>query len=79
MLPVLRTAKDGEISVKACVDLLADQFQLSDEERNELLPSGKQATYSNRVHWAKTYLVKAGLLEATRRAHFKPHWPFSYF
>ena len=37
----------------------------------ELLPSGKQTLFGNRVHWAKTYLNKAGLLESTRRGHFK--------
>ncbi len=37
----------------------------------ELLPSGKQTLFGNRVHWAKTYLNKAGLLETTRRGHFK--------
>jgi restriction system protein len=41
------------------------------EERSKLLPSGKQAVFANRVHWAKTYLVQAGLLESTRRAHFR--------
>ena len=40
-------------------------------ETSELLPSGKQAVFANRVHWAKTYLIHAGLLEATRRAHFR--------
>jgi restriction system protein len=44
---------------------------LSQEERSQLLPSGKQTIFSNRVHWAKTYLVKAGVLEVTRRGHFK--------
>jgi restriction system protein len=71
MLPALRMAAKGEISIRDCVEVLAKEFQLSDEERAELLPSGKQTTFSNRVHWAKTYLVHAGLLEMTRRAHFK--------
>jgi restriction system protein len=43
---------------------------LSDEERTELLPSGKQTTFANRVHWAKTYLKQAGLVESTRRGYF---------
>jgi restriction system protein len=71
MLPVLRVAARGEISIRDCIEALANEFQLSEEERAELLPSGKQTTFSNRVHWAKTYLVHAGLLEMTRRAHFK--------
>jgi len=45
-------------------DLLADQQGLSAEDRAELLPSGKQFTYRNRIAWARTYLQKAGLLEA---------------
>jgi restriction system protein len=35
------------------------------------VPTGKQTIFSNRVHWAKTYLAKAGLIDSTRRAHFK--------
>ena len=49
---------------------LAKEFNLTDEERAELLPSGKQAIFTNRVQWAKTYLVKAGVLQATKRGHF---------
>lgn len=70
MRPVLEASKDGEVRISEVVEVLADQFDLSEEERQELLPSGKQATFSNRVHWAKTYLAKAGLVDVTRRAHF---------
>lgn len=71
MLPVLRVAAGSEISVSACTRALADELGLSHEERAQLLPSGKQAIFSNRVHWAKFHLVKAGLLKATRRGHFQ--------
>ena len=71
MLPVLKAAADGEVRIGHCVDVLADQFGLSQDEREELLPSGKQSTFANRVHWARSYLAQAGLVEATRRAHFK--------
>lgn len=71
MLPVLRTAEAGEVKISDVVELLAEQFELSPEERSELLPSGKQTTFANRVHWAKSYLGKAGLVELTRRAHFR--------
>lgn len=71
MLPVLRLAAHGEVSIRDCISQLADQFGLTEDERMQLLPSGKQTTFANRVHWARTYLVQAGLLEATRRAHFK--------
>jgi hypothetical protein len=42
----------------------------TDAERSELLPSGQQAIFNNRVAWAKTYLNKAGLLKAPRRGAF---------
>lgn len=70
MEPVLEVAKNQEVKLSHVTDLLAEQFNLSDEERAELLPSGRQAAFTNRVGWAKTYLVKAGLLESTRRGHF---------
>jgi restriction system protein len=72
MLPVLKeAASSGELAIRDCTSRLADEFNLTDAERQELLPSGKQTTFANRVHWARTYLAKAGLLEATRRAHFR--------
>jgi restriction system protein len=71
MLPVLRSSDAGEVKISDVVGLLADAFHLSPGERLELLPSGKQTTFSNRVHWAKTYLGKAGLVETTRRGCFR--------
>jgi len=72
MLPVLKVAGDGqEHRIGDVVSQLARDFGLTEEERQQILPSGKQATFANRVGWAKTYLVQAGLLEATKRAHFK--------
>jgi restriction system protein len=71
MLPVLRSADAGEVKISEVVDLLADQFNLTEDERAQLLPSGKQTTFANRVHWAKSYLGKAALVELTRRAHFR--------
>lgn len=70
MRPVLECAKDGEVKISNVVEELANQFELTEEERETLLPSGKQTTFSNRVHWAKTYLSKSGLIDVTRRAHF---------
>jgi restriction system protein len=70
MRPVLECAASGEIRAADAVDRLANTLQLTDQERAELLPSGKQTTFSNRVHWAKTYLKQAGLVESTRRGHF---------
>jgi restriction system protein len=72
MLPVLKTAASGgEVRIGDVVDQLADAFALTDEERAHLLPSGRQTTFANRVHWAKSYLTKAGLVDLTRRAHFR--------
>jgi restriction system protein len=71
MLPVLREAASGEVRISDVVERLANEFNLTPEERSHLLPSGRQTTFSNRVHWAKSYLGKAGLVELTRRAHFR--------
>lgn len=71
MLPILRCSEMGEVRISDVVQSLADKFQLTDDERSELLPSGKQTTFANRAHWAKSYLGKAGLVELTKRAHFK--------
>src|SRR4051794_1130483 len=72
MLPLLRVAADGqEHSLREAVEQLAKEFDLSDEERKELLPSGGQATFDNRVGWARTYMKKAGLLESPRRGYLK--------
>lgn len=71
MLPVLQSAAAGEVRISDVVEKLADEFHLSAEERSHLLPSGKQTTFANRVHWAKSYLGKANLVELTKRAHFR--------
>jgi restriction system protein len=71
MLPLWRIASEGEIRISDVVDRLAAELGLTAEERSHLLPSGRQTTFSNRIHWARTYLVKAGLLESTKRAHFR--------
>jgi restriction system protein len=71
MLPVLRLAEHEEVKFSDAVEVLADEFALSDEERSQLLPSGKQTRFANRVHWAKSYLSKAGLVDQTRRAHYR--------
>ena len=72
MLPVLRFFSDGnEHTTNEAKEFLADEFKLTDEERHELLPSGKQGTFHNRVGWAATYLRKAVLLEQKRRPYSK--------
>ncbi len=72
MLPLLRIAGDGdEHSLSELIDTLAVEFGLTDADRNELLPSGRQAKFDNRVGWARTHLGKAGLLESTGRGRFR--------
>lgn len=71
MLPVLRASAAGEVKISDVVEQLASQFRLTPEERTALLPSGRQTTFANRVHWAKSHLGKAGLIELTKRAHFR--------
>lgn len=70
MLPVLRLATAGETDVKHCMEAIAKDFNLSPDDLQALVPSGKQTVLSNRTHWAKTYLVKAGLLRITARGRF---------
>jgi len=72
MLPLLKFASDGqEHSLRETIEALADKFNLTVEERSELLPSGQQAVFDNRVGWARTYLKKAGMLETTRRGYYR--------
>jgi len=68
MLPLLDFFKDGEEhNFREVVDYLAKHFHLNDDELKELLPSGQQGVFNNRVAWARTYLKQAELLATTRR------------
>lgn len=72
MMPLLKVAADGqEHHVIDAINILADQFGLTEEERKQLLPSGVQRIFDNRVRWARTYLRKAGLIEYPKRGYFK--------
>jgi len=72
MLPLLQNVKDGqEHSFKNTVEAMAEHFKVTPEERKELLPSGQQVIFDNRVGWARTYLKKAGLLVSPRRGAIK--------
>ncbi|HQF41296.1 MAG TPA: restriction endonuclease [Ignavibacteriaceae bacterium] len=72
MLPLLQFAADEkEHSTNEALDYIAKEFGLTEEQQNEMLPSGNQKIFSNRVFWAKSYLKMAGLIENTKRAHFK--------
>lgn len=72
MLPLLRSCSDGKNHL--AVDLIrhmAEEFGLSEEERRQLLPSGRQTVIANRTHWALTYMVHAGLLERPQRGQVR--------
>ncbi|WP_342154242.1 restriction endonuclease [Methylorubrum sp. SB2] len=72
MLPVLRLAAVGETTIPKVVEQIAVEFALTPDQMAELLPSGRGIRLiNNRAHWAKTYLVKAGLLEQPRRGVFQ--------
>ncbi len=70
MLPLLKVVQNGkEYRLNDVVELLANKFKLTEEERKELLPSGQTFLFGNRVGWARTYLKKSGLLASPRRGH----------
>ena len=72
MLPLLKYAGDkNEHHIRDAIEQLANEFDLTEEESKELVPSGQQLTFDNRVSWAKTYLKKAGLVESPRRGYFR--------
>ena len=72
MLPLLELLKDeNTYNNKECVEKLSENLNLTEEEVRELLPSGRKRVFYNRVNWAKTYLKRAGLVEAPRRGEVK--------
>lgn len=71
MLPLLALAASGKQTVPECVPEIAKQFALSEDELAEMLPSRRQLTVVNRLHWARTYLAKAGLLRMVKRGVFE--------
>ena len=72
MLPVLRLAANGEeYRFRDAVEEVARQFAVTDEERAEMLPSGRAPLFNNRVGWARTYLKQAGLLQSEKRGSFR--------
>lgn len=69
MKPILKMVKDGEAyKIKDVAAMLAKQLNLSSNDLSEMLPSGRQTVFRNRVGWAKTYMKKAGLLDSPARA-----------
>lgn len=71
MLPLLELAGEGEtLQIRKAVDLLAERFGLTEEEKRELVRSGQKTKFYDRVTWTRTYLKKAGLLESPERGFF---------
>lgn len=72
MLPLLKSISDGqEHKTRDIFNSLSNEFGLNEEEIRELLPSGQQPIINNRVGWARTYMLKAGLLSAPKRGYIK--------
>lgn len=72
MLPLLQFSGDGkEHHIREAITAIADYLNLNEDERNELLPSGKKRKFDDRVQWAKTYIKKAGLIDSTGRGLFQ--------
>jgi restriction system protein len=67
MLPLLRRVENGEKSMQHLIAELSSEFKLTEEESAATLPSGQTRVIASRVHWAKTYLKQAGLLEQPKR------------
>jgi restriction system protein len=71
-LPILRYASDGqEHSYAQAVEAVVKHFNLTEDDCNELLPSGTQRKLGNRASWSRFHMIKAGLLEAVGRGRFK--------
>lgn len=67
--PLLEIAADGEDhSIRDARTIIAQTFALSDSDFAEVLPSGTQTKFDNRVAWAKSYFIQAKVLESPREA-----------
>ncbi len=73
MLPLLKFADEQnvEISTGDAIEALGGKLGLSESDLKEMLPSGQQSTFANRIAWAATYMRKARLLEPTRRGYYR--------
>jgi restriction system protein len=71
MLPVLIATAEGEIPAAELRDRVAQGLKLTEEDLNEMLPSGRQTTFGNRTAWANVFLQRAGLIEKTGRGIYR--------
>ncbi|MBB3147749.1 restriction system protein [Phyllobacterium trifolii] len=70
MLPVLKAASAGQMTVAKTIERLALEIPLTEAELAAPLPSGRQTIIANRIHWAKFYMSKARLIDMVRRGVF---------
>lgn len=71
MLPTLKVMSDGQIRHKRELQpLVADEINLTDQQRNDMLPSGNQLRWLNRIDWGLSFLTRIGALERAKRAHY---------
>lgn len=71
MLPVLSLLSQHRRSTSEIVDSLADQLNLTTDERTTLLPAGRQTIIANRTHWALAHLNRAGLVHRISQGHYE--------
>ncbi|WP_199823836.1 winged helix-turn-helix domain-containing protein [Labrenzia sp. OB1] len=71
MRPVLECARNEPRKISDVVEEISDRLALNEEERQQMLPSGKQTTIANRVHWARSYMKQAGLVRNIRRGWYE--------
>lgn len=71
MRPVLECARNEARKISDVVEEIADRLDLSEEERQQMLPSGKQTTITNRIHWSRSYMKQAGLVRNIRRGWYE--------
>jgi restriction system protein len=71
MLPMLSLIAAGKASMNECLPELRVTFNLSDQDAEAMLPSGKQTYLSNRAHWARQYLSQAGLVASFKRGSYE--------
>jgi restriction system protein len=71
MRPVLQRLTGQRQTTTELTAGMVDEFRLTDSEKLQLLPSGKQATIANRVHWALSYLGRAGLVNRVSRGVYE--------
>ena len=71
MLPVLTAASNGEISASNLRDRVYTNLKLTADNLSEMLPSGRQTTFANRIAWANLFLQRAGLIEKSSRGVYR--------